>query len=56
MSVQSLLSYYPTYSILDEVVSLTGTNHLNIFSDLKNNLQTLYMQHSILNIIENSIK
>lgn len=56
MSAQSLLSYYPTYSILDEVVSLTGTNHLNIFLDLKNNLQTLYMQHSILNIIENSLK
>jgi len=54
MHPSSLLSYYPTYSILDEVLSQNGFRELNIFMDLKNNLQTLYMQHAIVNIIEAS--
>lgn len=56
MHPSSILSYYPTYSILDEAISLTGCDTLNIFIDLKNNLQSIYMQHTILNIIENSLK
>lgn len=53
---ESLLSYYPSYSILDEVVSETGCKKLNLFFDLKNNLQTTYMEHAILNIIETSLR
>lgn len=56
MQPESLLSYYPTYSILDEVVSLSNCDTLNIFIDLKNNLQTLYMKEPILAIIESSSK
>lgn len=51
----SLLSYYPTYSILDEVLTIGKYDTLNLYFDLKNNLQSLYMQHAILEIIENTI-
>lgn len=54
MHPSSLLSYYPTYSILDEIVSFNNYKKLNIFIDLKNTLQTIYMEHAIINIVENS--
>jgi len=54
MHPSSLLSYYPTYAILDEIVSYGNYKKLNIYIDLKNTLQTTYMQHAIVNIIENS--
>lgn len=56
MHPSSLLSYYPTYQILDEVVSYGSYKKLNIFIDLKNTLQTTYMEHAIINIVENSKK
>ncbi len=56
MQPQTILSYYPTYSILDDVVSKGNYKRLNIFSDLKNNLQSLYMQHAVVNIVESSLK
>lgn len=52
MHPSSLLSYYPTYKILDQIISYGDYDTLNIFIDLKNNLQTLYMEHAIINIIE----
>lgn len=51
----SLLSYYPTYSILDEVLTIGKYDTLNLYFDLKNNLQSLYMQHAILEIVENTL-
>jgi len=54
MHPSSLLSYYPTYSILDEIVAKNNYKKLNIFMDLKNNLQSTYMEHAILNIVENT--
>jgi hypothetical protein len=54
MSVASLLSYYPTYSILDEIVSINNYDTLNIFVDLKNCLQSVYMEHTIVNLIEST--
>lgn len=54
MHPSSLLSYYPTYAILDEVVSYGNYKNLTIFIDLKNTLQTTYMEHAIVNILENS--
>jgi len=54
MHPSSLLSYYPTYSILDEIIAINNYNTLNIFIDLKNTLQTTYMEHAIVNILENS--
>ena len=56
MHPSSLLSYYPTYSILDEIVSYGNYKKLNIFIDLKNVLQTTYMEHAIVNIINSSKK
>ena len=56
MGYENLLSYYPTYSILDEVVSESGCKKLNLFIDLKNTLQTTYMKFSIEAIIESSLK
>lgn len=54
MHPASLLSYYPTYAILDEIVSYGNYKKLNIFIDLKNTLQTTYMEHAIVNIVESS--
>lgn len=54
MHPASLLSYYPTYSILDEIVSTNNYKTLNLYIDLKNCLQTTYMKHAIFNILENS--
>lgn len=56
MHPSSLLSYYPTYAILDEIVSYGNYKKLTIFIDLKNTLQTTYMEHAIINIVENSKK
>jgi hypothetical protein len=56
MHPSSLLSYYPTYAILDEIVSSGGYRKLNIFIDLKNTLQTTYMEHAIVNIVSNTKK
>jgi len=54
MHPSSLISYYPTYAILDEIVSIGSFKELNIFIDLKNVLQTTYMKHAIENIVESS--
>ena len=56
MHPSSILSYYPTYAVLDEVRSLGNYSELNIFVDLKNVLQSLYMEHAIKNIVELSKK
>lgn len=56
MHPSSLLSYYPTYAILDEILSYKNSKKLNIFIDLKNTLQTTYMEHAIVNIVEASKK
>jgi len=50
------LSYYPTYSILDEILSKNNYKNLTIYIDLKNNLQSVYMEHAIVNILEQSKK
>lgn len=54
MHPASLISYYPTYSVLDEVVAKNNYKTLNFYFDLKNNLQSTYMEHAIVNIIESS--
>lgn len=49
------MSYYPTYAILDNMVSLhKGTKNLNIFVDLKNTMQSLYLTAVAEEIVENS--
>jgi len=40
--------------ILDEICSYGNYKKLTIFIDLKNTLQTTYMEHAIVNILENT--
>ena len=54
MHPSSLLSYYPTYAILDEILSYGNYKTLNIYMDLKNVMQSVYMEHAIVNIVEAS--
>ena len=54
MHPSSLLSYYPTYAILDEITSYNNYKKLTLYLDLKNIFQTLYMEHAIVNIVETS--
>jgi len=56
MHPSSLLSYYPTYAILDEIASFGNYRKLDIYIDLKNTLQTTYMEHAIVNIVESTKK
>ena len=55
MHPSSILSYYPTYSILDEILSYSEYDTLNLYLDLKNNLQSLYMKHAIVNLVESTL-
>lgn len=54
MHPSSLLSYYPTYAILDEILAKNNYKNMIVYMDLKNNLQSTYMEHAILNILENT--
>lgn len=56
MDPAQIISYYPTYSILDEIVNYNNYKTLNLYIDLKNVAQMLYMEHCINSIVENSIK
>ncbi len=49
------INYYPTYSILDEVCGKKNYTTMNIFIDLKNCMQTTYMEHAVLNIVQSTI-
>lgn len=55
MTPSSILSYYPTYSILDEVLTSGKYNTINLYIDVKNTMQSLYMQHCILDIVESTL-
>jgi hypothetical protein len=55
MQPSQLLSYYPTYSILDEARSLIGNPvNVNLFIDLKNVLRGIYMKHAVENIVNST--
>ena len=54
MHPSSLLSYYPTYAILDEILAKNNYRKATIYIDLKNTLQSVYMEHAIVNILEQS--
>jgi len=51
----SILSYYPTHALLDEVLS-KGYDTLNLYLDLKNVLQSIYMEHAVLNLVNETLK
>lgn len=54
MHPATICSYYPNYAILDEVISQSNYKNLNIYIDLKNVLQTLYLKHAVSYMIESS--
>jgi len=54
MHPSSIMSYYPTYSVLDEIVSFNNYETLHIYVDLKNCLQSIYMEHTIVNLVEST--
>jgi len=54
MHPSSIMSYYATYSILDEVVAENNYKNLNIYIDFRNCLQSIYMEHTIINLIEST--
>lgn len=56
MHPSSLLSYYPNYQILDFALSKGSFDKLNLFIDLKNVLQTIYLKHAVENIVENTLR
>jgi 5'-3' exonuclease len=56
MAGEHICAYYPTYSILDEVLLSSSYKNVNIFLDLKNILQTLYMEHCIVNLVESTVR
>lgn len=56
MHPSSILSYYPNYELLDSALSRGEFNQLNLFVDLKNVLQTIYLKHAVETIVENSLR
>lgn len=54
MAYTHLLNFYPTYSILDELTISNGYRKLNIFMDLKNNLQGTYLEGPVRQLVNDS--
>ena len=54
--MEQLYSYYPTHALLNEIVSYNNYKNINIFLDVKNNLQTLFMKDVVLNLITESMQ
>lgn len=54
MHASQICSYYPKYSYLDSVLSLTGKNKLNLYIDLKGCMQALFQEWAVRYIIANS--
>jgi len=54
--LENLISYYPTYSILDEIVNYNSYKEINLYLDLKNISQALYQEWAVQLIVESTIK
>lgn len=54
MHPSSIISFYPTYALLDEVFSVENYKKVNFFFDMKNIANSLYMEHAVMTLIENS--
>jgi len=51
----NVISYYPTYSILDNILSYSNNYKiLNLFIDLRNILNCLYLEEFVVNIVEST--
>lgn len=52
--VPQLISYYPKYEYLDEILTISGAKKLNIFVDLKGCIQSLYQEWAVKYIVDQS--
>lgn len=51
----NIISYYPTYSLLDQIISYSNNyKTLNLFIDLRNILNCLYIEEFVVNIVEST--
>lgn len=50
----NIISFYPTFSLLDRILSYGKYDTLNIFIDLKGIMKPLYMEHTRVNIVEST--
>jgi len=51
-----IIGYFPTYAILDSIISLKSYKTLNVYIDLKNVLNGLYLEHFVITLTENTLK
>lgn len=51
---QNVISFYPTYALLDSVMSYSKYDTLNLYVDLKGVARPLYMDHTRINIVEST--
>jgi len=51
---QNVISYYPTYALLDSIMSYSKYDTLNLYIDLKGIARPLYMEHTRINIVEST--
>ena len=54
MHPATICSYYPNYEILDSILSQSDYKNLNIYIDMKNVMQSLYLEHAVKFLVENS--
>jgi len=50
----NVISYYPTYSLLDSILSYSKSDTLNIYIDLKNVAKSLFIEDVVKNLIEST--
>ena len=48
------INYYPKYSYLDNLISTTGAETINIFVDLKGCMQSVYQEWAIRHVVDHS--
>lgn len=56
MTPYTIMNYYPNYDILDNIVSRKNYEKLNLFIDLKNTIQSVYMEHCIKHLVDSTEK
>jgi len=54
VKTNQIMSYYPKYTYLDDVLSITGKSNLNLYIDLKGCLQSLFQKWAVEYIISQS--
>lgn len=50
----NVISYYPTYSLLDSILSYSKSEVVNIYVDLKNIAKSLFLEDVAINLVEST--